>query len=105
MWSYYKDSAVCYAYLEDVSTRRSSAKSLAEDFRVCKWFTRAWTLQELIAPKTVICYDMHWTRIGSRDDEDLLSVIHRVTHIPEAILGTGGQMDLRRYSIAERMSW
>jgi hypothetical protein len=48
---------------------------------------------------------MNWTRIGSRKDNDLLSTIHNVTHIPEAVLATGLQVDLSRYSIAERMSW
>ncbi|KAI8937306.1 hypothetical protein NX059_006513 [Plenodomus lindquistii] len=42
MFAWYRDAEVCYIYLADVRG--------AEDMRKSKWFTRAWTLQELIAP-------------------------------------------------------
>jgi hypothetical protein len=49
MFKWYRDSEVCYAYLSDV-------KSIQEEgfgFGTRKWFTRGWTLQELLAPKSL----------------------------------------------------
>lgn len=42
MFAWYKNSNKCYAYLSDVEG--------PHDFHRSKWFTRAWTLQELLAP-------------------------------------------------------
>ena len=114
MWPYFQDSAVCYAYIEDVFLgsaesllvdERFPVEELAMDFRRCKWFTRAWTLQELVARVRVIFYDVNWKRMGSRDDVGLLSISHDIIEIPDAVLATGGQEGLSRYSIAERTSW
>lgn len=57
MWSYYRNSAICYAYIEDVQGSRG--------FHMSRWFTRGWTLQELIAPDRLMFYDVNWKTIGS----------------------------------------
>lgn len=51
MFKWYQWSVVCYAHLEDVS--HASIQDCSEpdsEFRKARWFTRGWTLQELIAP-------------------------------------------------------
>ncbi|KAF2207645.1 hypothetical protein CERZMDRAFT_50719 [Cercospora zeae-maydis SCOH1-5] len=50
MYRWYYNAQVCYAYLEDVWTPPESRRSL--------WFTRGWTLQELIAPETVRFFEV-----------------------------------------------
>ena len=69
-------------------------------FRASSWFTRGWTLQELLAPERsrIFFFDAKWTSIGSL--EDLLDDIVDVTGIPRPVL-------LRGYSssVAQRMSW
>ena len=62
MFTWYKKSAVCYAYLSD---HYASVIDI-EEFKVSKWFTRGWTLQELIAPTKVVFYNRNWESIGDR---------------------------------------
>ena len=53
MYHWYRDAQVCYAFLADVhvADNVSAEKSF---FRESRWFTRGWTLQELIAPRVVV---------------------------------------------------
>jgi hypothetical protein len=79
MWRWYHEASVCFVYLSDLSKKR---KDLDTDWRDslkdCRWFTRGWTLQELVASKRVELYarDGH---LGSR--EDLLPALKRITGI------------------------
>ena len=78
-----------------------------KQFEKSKWFTRAWTLQELIAPRSLIFYNVYGTRIGSRSGI-LVHTIHQITGIPDNILRSGAaplEEKLDRCSIAKRMSW
>ena len=49
MYAWYENAKVCIAYLADVS----SELGLDESFQKSVWFTRSWTLQELLAPRFV----------------------------------------------------
>jgi hypothetical protein len=95
MWNYYKNSIVCYAYLQDVE-----ASSFEGSIASSRWFTRGRTLQELIAPKNVVVVDRNFGTIGTK--ESLRSVIFDITGIHEAVLK--GQ-DPTELSITQRMSW
>ena len=57
MFRWYQNAARCYVYLSDVSIRSRDGQSVHLDwesaFRNSRWFTRGWTLQELLAPKIV----------------------------------------------------
>ncbi|THV00330.1 hypothetical protein K435DRAFT_934148 [Dendrothele bispora CBS 962.96] len=90
MYRHYGNSGVCYAYLVDVSRERLS-----------RWFTRGWTLQELLAPSEVVFYDKDWRKIGTRTR--LANLISVITRIPTSVLM--GDQDLKSCSIAQRMSW
>ncbi|CAH0035109.1 unnamed protein product [Clonostachys rhizophaga] len=72
MYEWYSGAAVCYAYLLDVSSSDPNVRE--SELRRSRWFTRAWTLQELLAPREVVFYDSSWRRIGrkvkSRPGED-----------------------------------
>ncbi|CAN9392069.1 unnamed protein product [Alternaria alternata] len=44
MFRWYRDATICYAYISDSVTGDD------ESFSQCRWLTRGWTLQEMIAP-------------------------------------------------------
>ncbi|KUI53326.1 Vegetative incompatibility protein HET-E-1 [Cytospora mali] len=92
MYRWYGMAKICYAYLVDVKTQEDLAKS--------KWFTRGWTLQELLAPRDVRFYSGAWQCIGSKFG--LKSDIYKITGIDEAVL-TSGRFD--GICVAQRMSW
>jgi Heterokaryon incompatibility protein (HET) len=102
MFLWYQDAAKCYVYLSDISTgKHSSSQALWESaFRQSRWFTRGWTLQELIAPQSVEFFSKEGERLG--DKELLEAQICEITGIPaRAFRGN----PLSDYSVAERMSW
>ncbi|THU80353.1 HET-domain-containing protein [Dendrothele bispora CBS 962.96] len=108
MYPYYRDSAGCYAYLSDVlSSSEQDPQAKNSKFRSSKWFTRGWTLQELIAPSKVIFFSDTWTPIGTKSE--LHTVISEVTQIPTALLRIhypkAQPFKLSNYSIAQKMSW
>ncbi|XHG04143.1 hypothetical protein AWENTII_007424 [Aspergillus wentii] len=93
MYRWYQEASVCYAYLHDVKEEADIPKSA--------WFTRGFTLQELIAPSMLILLDYRWGELGSK--ESLKETISQVTQIPIGILS--GKDDLESISVAQRMSW
>ncbi|EXJ56892.1 hypothetical protein A1O7_07236 [Cladophialophora yegresii CBS 114405] len=95
MYRWYQGAEYCYVYLHDVDK-----DTWQETFPKSKWFTRGWTLQELLAPPKVMFYDRQWQLLG--DKKSLASVISRTTGIESAALET---RDLSRYSVAQKMSW
>ncbi|KAL8833027.1 MAG: hypothetical protein Q9170_004555 [Blastenia crenularia] len=95
MYRWYKDAEVCYAYLVDVTCDPSGK---APDFERSRWFKRGWTLQELLAPETLVFYDQEWKEIGTK--LSLQAHISHTTRIPAMILT--GQTEA---SVAARMSW
>lgn len=90
---------VCYAYLSDV-VDIPHAEALSPQFKTSRWFTRGWTLQELLAPCCLRFYSARWDCLGNR--EDLAQQITDITRIEEGFLF--GQ-DIRNASIAKRFSW
>ena len=96
MYRYYADAQVCYAYLADVSIMSDLPKS--------DWFTRGWTLQELLAPSTVEFYSRSWRHLGSKSSVHVLPFLRKATGILEpSVLNTKFQPN--EWTIAERMSW
>jgi hypothetical protein len=95
MFLWYKKADRCYAFLEDVRKEQFD-----EQFPKSRWFTRGWTLQELIAPRSLDFYDSEWRHIGSK--HLLIQKITTMTKIDKDSL-TGA--DLEIVSIAKRMSW
>ncbi|KAI1856286.1 hypothetical protein JX265_011798 [Neoarthrinium moseri] len=100
MFRWYKDANVCYAYLSDVSVGDGPLE-LDSMFGRSRWFTRGWTLQELIAPKVVRFYDNEWACLGTK--RELAHVLVGITGIPRPFLL--GMASLRDSSVAQRMSW
>lgn len=103
MYAWYQRSDACYAFLEDVPPKDSEHFSSA--FAESRWFTRGWTLQELLAPMYIVFFgqDQHgtWTLLG--DGVALQAEISMITSIDEAYLS--GRRHVHDASIAKRMCW
>lgn len=106
MFRWYQNAAKCYVYLSDVSIKEreasdQSAESAWESaFRASRWFTRGWTLQELLAPGSVEFFSRECRRLG--DKRTLEQQIHAITGVTfSAIQGT----PLSQFGIDERLSW
>jgi hypothetical protein len=109
MYQWYKSAKICYAYLADVSwyhipaTHAPSSWYTQPDsaFARSRWFTRGWTLQELIAPSDVIFYDKDWNFLGTK--LDLVTAISIITGVDVSVLD--GSISPLALGIARRMSW
>ena len=105
MFRWYRDAAKCYVYLSDVSigdhnNNDQSQQTWESAFRKSRWFTRGWTLQELLAPVSVEFFSREGKRL--RDKKLLEQQIHETTGIPfEALRGS----PLSNFSVDERMLW
>jgi hypothetical protein len=97
MFGYYARASICFAHLVDLQPGMSE-----ESIGACRWFTRGWTLQELIAPRVLSIYDRCWNYVGSR--ASLIDIISATTRIPAAALLSQAWIP-SSFSIAERMSW
>jgi hypothetical protein len=105
MFRWYQNADKCYVYLADV--KNGSFKDDDElvrrwkpSFRKSRWFTRGWTLQELLAPKTVEFYSADEVRLG--DKISLRRTISETTGIPEPALAGSS---LFGFEIDERFTW
>jgi hypothetical protein len=105
MFRWYKNAKRCYVYLSDVSSRAAEDDSDAHRrrkpaIRKSRWFTRGWTLQELIAPASVEFFSKEGERLGDR--RSLLPTLHDVTRIAvQALEGS----PMASFTVDERMSW
>ena len=106
MFRWYHNAAKCYVYLPDVSSPvidtggKSDQLSWEMAFRASRWFTRGWTLQELIAPTSVEFFSKNRKPLGDR--KSLEQYICEITGIPcKALQG----YPLAEFSVIERMSW
>lgn len=66
MYHWYHGAGECYAYLADVVWDFQNVGASKKNFMESKWFARGWTLQELLAPSTIIFLDGHWRAFGTR---------------------------------------
>ena len=105
MFRWYRNATKCYVYLSDVSTDdhnqiNPSLQLWEPAFRKSRWFTRGWTLQELLAPPSVEFFCLKGKRLG--DKRSLERQLHEITGIVvQALQGT----PLSEFSVNERMLW
>src|ERR1700722_17558275 len=112
MFRWYEAAQVCYAYLADVDhgdgRRLAELNRMLEDgidcekhlskepFYQSKWFTRGWTLQELLAPGSVLFFSRRWVDIGSK-----LSL----RKLLQVRTGIQSFTDYKKQCIAQKLSW
>ena len=99
MFRWYQNAKKCYVYLSDVKndTLDGDGESALKESR---WFTRGWTLQELLAPKSVEFFSHEGARLG--DKKSLRNIIHKITNIPvDALQGSL----LSGFTASARFAW
>jgi Heterokaryon incompatibility protein (HET) len=100
MFRWYQRASKCYVYLSDVSVAPSLSSNWEAEFRSSRWFTRCWTLQELIAPASVEFFSQDGSLLGNKSS--LEQEIYEITRIPiEALRGA----PLAQFEVEERLSW
>jgi len=113
MYRWYEQSSICYAFLSDVAPRgREAPHEAGSTFRLSRWFTRGWTLQELIAPRQVHFFCSDWTLLGSKIETDTkeknnwgigVNLLSSITGIDRRVLSA--TITVEEISVAARMSW
>ncbi|ESZ93148.1 hypothetical protein SBOR_6475 [Sclerotinia borealis F-4128] len=131
MWRWYGGAVVCFAFLGDVGVGDEGVgegegkieggkggnrdgdrdrdqlgilldKGFQESFRKSRWFTRGWTLQELLAPSAVVFYSREWIRLGDKSST-LTQPIGDATGIDTSYLL--GYSPISAASVSLRMFW
>ena len=105
MFRWYRDAAKCYVYLSDVPAGRGDKNGQTQRpwesaFRNSRWFTRGWTLQELLAPESVEFFSREKEPLGNK--KILEQQIHEITGIPIAALRGA---PLSKFGANERLRW
>ena len=105
MYRWYENSRICYAYLHDLP---GSSFLIARDHaRYPKsngwpeWFSRGWTLQEMIAPRDLQFFNKDWHPIG--DKRTLSPILEDITRVPQDVLQEG--LLSNRPCVAQIVSW
>ncbi|KAI4601788.1 hypothetical protein KJ359_010652 [Pestalotiopsis sp. 9143b] len=128
MFKWYRDAKVCYVYLTDVTfpskkTRHGLVPTqsnfpgwfpyamerkqdddfseMKARFMASRWWTRGWTLQELLAPKNVAFFTLDWMLLGHKSG--IAPWISSRTRIHREALEDA--TTISNFSIAQRMSW
>ncbi|KAK3387946.1 heterokaryon incompatibility protein-domain-containing protein, partial [Podospora didyma] len=122
MYKWYQGSAICFAYLEDMAHSPSSSDERGElpegslgrlrsgsatrsrlldpTFKTSRWFTRGWTLQELIAPANVHFYNQAWKKVEEKTN--ITAELETITGVDEIVLQGASPEEV---SVGKRMSW
>jgi hypothetical protein len=95
MFKWYQQAGVCYVFLTDIDHDKEN------NFLRSRWWTRAWTLQELLAPELVEFFDMEWRHIGNK--AEWAAPIAEAMNIDIESLYKPRSM--HRKSVAQRISW
>jgi hypothetical protein len=116
MFRWYQEAQVCYVYLADVDfdpvieqwkdhgwASRQDRVPKESSFVNSRWFTRGWTLQELLAPSDVRFYSRTFTPLGSKHELSLL--LPHITGISRLALNPLPYFKPQGFSVATRMSW
>lgn len=115
MYRWYQDALECFVYLADVTAAPNTAATPPDEakrneevfyaqLKNARWFTRGWTLQELLAPKNVLFCNQKWQILASKSS--ISAELSRITKISKVFLdGEYAPNDGAICSVAMRMSW
>ena len=132
MCKWYQQSSICIVYIDDwlpgfdwadirplsrsesrsenmplepvfINPYTNASKTSKTD--TLRWFTRGWTLQELIVPAKIDFYDRNWDLKGHKSNEQVAQALARITGIACHILTDDHDGALREFSLGQRMSW
>ena len=101
MYRWYNASRICYVYLSDVEAVGKDSREQDETVKASQWFTRGWTLQEMLAPPSLVFLDKELNFLGTKGE--LLPLLSETTGISSRVFV--GECSITECSIAQRMSW
>ena len=107
MWRWYERANICYVHLEDynftpnLKIASTGTDSIRRQLKQCRWFTRGWCLQELIAPNKLHFFDKDWKFVAEKSQ--IISTLVYITGVHGPALRK--ESDLSQFSIAQRMFW
>ncbi|KAL6901193.1 heterokaryon incompatibility domain-containing protein [Trichoderma evansii] len=104
MFKWYKNSEIAYAFLEDYPSpkiEKTPLSTTSVGFGHSRWFTRGWTLQELIAPPRLEFYNKSWEKIAEKTA--VAKSLAVITGIDAFVLDGSGP--LQQVSVGRRLSW
>ncbi|TGJ75601.1 hypothetical protein E0Z10_g10972 [Xylaria hypoxylon] len=99
MFRWYQDAATCYAHLSDVPDD-IKGDALLPALSGSRWFTRGWTLQELLAPRAIVFFSENWQNLTTKLNS--VEILSTITGIERVYLEGDPLEDA---SAAKRMSW
>ena len=101
MFRWYQRALCCFAWLPDVEGSLEQGVLVpSADFETSRWFTRGWTLQELLAPYYVYFFDKSWRLIGNKRE-----LAHRIQKITNIDLDALTSCNWGHCNVAQKMSW
>ncbi|KJA27585.1 hypothetical protein HYPSUDRAFT_862747 [Hypholoma sublateritium FD-334 SS-4] len=95
MYKWYRGAHVCISFL----SQSWDLSGMKDD----SWFTRGWTLQELLAPRDNYFYNGNWEYLGSSTDEAIQSAIESASTITRAELEACRRGETDRIPISRRL--
>ncbi|KAI4182729.1 MAG: hypothetical protein L6R41_005805 [Letrouitia leprolyta] len=108
MYAWYQKAQVCHAYLADVRMSEDKLgdwEEARQKFVHSEWFTRGWTLQELLAPQSVIFLDRLWNVIGYKGYSSTGRVLDAEISLATSISQDDLLFGPECHCIAKRLSW
>ncbi|OQO06433.1 hypothetical protein B0A48_08216 [Cryoendolithus antarcticus] len=124
MFKWYRNAAVCLAYLSDLdfsaetrnaeesSTRTEGSAYMSDDLKRqlqhSEWCSRGWTLQELVAPRLVVFLSRQWEVIGFKgrgfyNDTSFVAQVAALTRVPAEVLHDSREVG--RVSAEQKIRW
>lgn len=108
MYRWYQGSEICFVYLADAKLGDKELQALSDESLIqlikdSRWITRGWTLQELIAPRSVSFYSKDWKFIGKSNEDRIVRLLAEATGIEIGVLS--GDIATQEVSVANRMRW
>jgi len=100
MFRWYYEATLCYVYLADVPNPNDPTSTVESAFPDSRWFTRGWTLQELLAPSSVQFFSREGELLGNKKSRE--QQLHQITGIAIEALQ---RIPLAQFDTAERLSW
>ncbi|KAK5700462.1 hypothetical protein LTR97_004979 [Elasticomyces elasticus] len=110
MWAWYERASICYVYMADVPSSPADYGRYHDSLAASDWFTRGWTLQELLAPWQLEFCTSEWHVFGHlskmpnvANHADFVDQLSAITGIAPQYLIANHRFSTA--SVAERMSW
>ncbi|KAG1743624.1 uncharacterized protein EDB91DRAFT_218341 [Suillus paluster] len=89
MFRWYRNSHICIVHLSETADLAALGRQQENGAQTDIWFTRGWTLQELLAPSQIKFYGTEWEPLiplneskTDRVSKRIMLNIEKITHIP-----------------------